>query len=69
MIGAIEFMKRWKTICDEHSNTCDLCPISHDCRGSMGLLKEENILSLIALVMHPKGGVDVAEVLHQTDKS
>lgn len=51
MIGAIEFMKRWKDTCESHPSSCDLCHLKDHCWGSMAVLKEKDIIALIGMVM------------------
>ena len=65
MIGAIEFMKRWNDICNANPKTCDMCKLRDICHGSMGLLKEKDIIALISRVM--RGGETHASPFYQKD--
>lgn len=51
MIGAIEFMKRWKKTCDAYKS-CDNCLLRDSCRGAMARLTEKEILDIITMVMY-----------------
>ena len=55
MIGAVEFMKKWHDYCRKRES-CDNCKLRDACRGSMNVIHEQDILTLLALVM---GGDDV----------
>lgn len=63
MIGAIDFMKKWKDTCNDHTS-CDYCRLRDSCHGGMALLSEQNILSLISLV-YGKKGVEVEEITYK----
>ena len=63
MIGAIDFMKRWKDTCREHAS-CDNCRLRDCCRGAMARITEANILSLISLT-YGKKGVEVEEITYK----
>ena len=54
MIGAVEFMKKWHDYCRKRES-CDYCKLRDACRGSMNVIHEQDILTLLALVM---GGDD-----------
>ena len=55
MIGAVEFMKKWHDFCQKRES-CDHCKLRDACRGSMSVIHEQDILTILALVM---GGDDV----------
>ena len=55
MIGAVEFMKKWHDHCRKRES-CDQCKLRDCCRGSMNVIHEQDILTLLALVM---GGDDI----------
>ena len=65
MIGAIEFMKRWKDTCESHPKSCDLCHLKDHCWGSMAVLKEKDIIALIGMVMG--GAAYDKSVIHKAD--
>lgn len=50
MIGAIQFMDKWRSICDAHIHCAD-CPLIDGCNGAMSCMKSSNILTLLSIVM------------------
>lgn len=50
MIGAIEFMKKWKDICEAMPD-CGHCPLIDHCKGVMAPVTNVDILALISTVM------------------
>ncbi len=67
MIGAVEFMKKWKATCTDQPGSCDPCHLKEYCRGAMAVLKEDDILGLLALVMG--GGCKSEKTFHKKNDS